>query len=85
MGRPLSKPSLSRWIGEAIGLSYASLSSEPPEGLRAHSTRGVSSSWVLLKGVSVEDICRTASWSSPHTFIRFYMMDVAEPSFLQGV
>ena len=50
-----------------------------------HTTRGVSSSWALLKGVSVEDICKAASWSSRHTFIRFYMLDVAEPSFLQGV
>ena len=29
-GRPVSKPSLSRWIVEAIGLSYTSLSLEPP-------------------------------------------------------
>ena len=42
----------------------------------------------LLPGpywVSVEEICKAASWSSRHTFIRFYMLDVAEPSFLQGV
>ena len=81
-GRPLSKPSLSRWIVEAIVLSYKSLSLEK---LHAHSTRGVSSSWALLKGVSVEDICKAASWSSRHTFIRFYMLDVAEPSFLHCV
>ena len=84
-GRPLSKPSLSRWIVEAIVLSYKSLSLDPPEKLHAHSTRGVSSSWALLKGVSVEDICKAASWSSRHTFIRFYMLDVAEPSFLHSV
>ena len=84
-GRPLSKPSLSRWVVEAIVLSYKSLSLDPPEKLHAHSTRGVSSSWALLKGVSVEDICKAASWSSRHTFIRFYMLDVAEPSFLHGV
>ena len=46
---------------------------------------GVSSSWALLKEVSVEDICKAASWSSRHTFIRFYMLDVAEPSFLHSV
>src|SRR4029434_10148428 len=84
-GRPLSKPSLSRWIVEAIVLSYKSLSLEPPERQRAHSTRGVSSSWALLKGVSVEEVCKVASWSSRHTFIKFYKLDVAEPSFLQGV
>ena len=63
-------------------LSYKSLSLDPPEKLHAHS---VSSSWALLKGVSVEEICKAASWSSRHTFIKFYMLDVAEPSFLQGV
>ena len=41
----------------------------------------LTSSLALLKGVSVEDICKAASWSSRHTFIRFYMLDVAEPSF----
>lgn len=84
-GRPLSKPSLSRWIVETIELAYSSQSLEAPEGLRAHSTRGVSSSWALLKGVSIEEICRAASWNSHHTFIRYYMLDVSEPSFLQGV
>src|SRR4029434_2841658 len=72
-------------IVEAIVLSYKSLSLDPPEKLHAHSTRGVSSSWALLKGVSVEDIGKAASWSSRHTFIRFYMLDVAEPSFLHSV
>src|SRR4029434_9651357 len=58
---------------------------DPPEKLHAHSSQGVSSSWALLKGVSVEEIYKAASWSSRHTFIRFYMLDVAEPSFLHGV
>ena len=39
-GRPLSKPSLSRWIAEAIVLSYKSLSLDPPEKLHAHSRGG---------------------------------------------
>src|SRR4029434_4688885 len=84
-GRPLSKPSLSRWIVEAIVLFYKSLSSDPPGEVAGALYAGVSSSWALLKGVSLEDICKAASWSSRHTFIRFYMLDVAEPSFLHGV
>src|SRR4029434_4954509 len=64
---------------------FAPAEEERLNKLRAHSTRGVSSSWALLKGVSVEEICKAASWSSRHTFIRFYMLDVAEPSFLHGV
>src|SRR4029434_8694283 len=54
---------------EAIVLSYKSLYLDPLDKLHAHSTRGVSSSWALQKGVSVEDICKAASWSSRHTFI----------------
>ncbi len=32
-------------------------------------------SWALFKGVTLQDICEAASWSSPHTFARFYKLD----------
>ena len=77
-GRPRSKPSLSRWIVDAIVLSYTSLSLDPPEKLHSHSTRGVSSSWALFKFVKMQaGVIATLSLDS--------MLDVAEPSFLQGV
>ncbi len=44
--------------------------------LRAHSTRGVAPSQALFRGVLLEDICVVAGWSSPHTFVRFYSLDV---------
>ncbi len=47
-----------------------------PLSLRAHSTRGVASSQALFRGVPLEDICVAAGWSSPHTFVRFYKLDV---------
>ncbi len=44
--------------------------------VRAHSTRRVASSQALCRGVSLEDICVAAGWSAPHTFIRFYNLDL---------
>ncbi|XP_076128603.1 uncharacterized protein LOC143109685 [Alosa pseudoharengus] len=84
-GKALSKSRLAHWIVEAIEMAYRSLKLEPPVGLRAHSTRGVSSSWALYKGVSVDDICRAAGWTSIHTFARFYMLDVTKSSVSQAV
>ncbi len=44
--------------------------------MRAHSTRGVSSSWALARGASIADICRAAGWATPNTFARFYNLRV---------
>ncbi len=38
--------------------------------------RGVASSQALSRGVLLEDICVAAGWSSPHTFVKFYNLDV---------
>ncbi len=47
-----------------------------PLDIRAHSTRGVASSTALFRGVPLEDIFLVAAWSSPHTFVKFYNLDV---------
>lgn len=73
-GKPISKQHLSHWLVEAISLAYESKRLQP-EGLRAHSTSGVAASWALFKGVSLQDMCATASWASPRTFFR-YQLDV---------
>ncbi|KAL0148244.1 hypothetical protein M9458_056476 [Cirrhinus mrigala] len=75
-GNPISKQHLSHWLVEAISLAYESKGVLPPEGLKAHFTRGMATSWALFKGVSLQDICVAASWASPHTFIRYYRLDV---------
>lgn len=84
-GKALSKQRLSHWIVEAISLAYDSKGLPLPHGVRAHSTRGMATSWALFKGVSVSDICAAASWSSPHTFVRFYSLDVTAPSVAHSV
>lgn len=44
-GLAASKQSLSRWIVDAIALAYTSKGLQCPLGVRAHSTRGMASSW----------------------------------------
>lgn len=84
-GKPLSKQRLSHWLVEAIEAAYNSSGVQPPAGLRAHSTRGMATSWALFQGTSVEEICAAASWATPHTFARFYRLDVTGPSLSQNV
>ncbi|GAA6095931.1 uncharacterized protein LOC125138511, partial [Tachysurus ichikawai] len=85
MGNPISKQRLSRWLVDAISLAYESRGLQPPGGLRAHSTRGLAASWALFGGVPLQDICAAASWSSPHTFVRHYRLDVTQTTVAHAV
>ncbi len=75
-GLAMSKQRISHWVRDAISLAYEARNLPSPLSLRAHSTRGVASSQALFRGVPLEDICVAAGWSSPHTFVRFYNLDV---------
>ncbi len=75
-GLATSKQRISHWVRDAISLAYEARNLPSPLSLRAHSTRGVDSSQALFRGVPLEDICVAAGWSSPHTFVRFYNLDV---------
>ncbi len=75
-GGPVMKQIISRWLVDAITLEFFSLRLQCPIGFRAHSTRGIASSWAWSSGVSISDICEAAGWSSTSTFARFYNMDV---------
>ncbi len=75
-GLATSKQRISHWVRDAISLAYEARKLPSPLSLRAHSTRGVASSQALFRGVPLEDICVAAGWSSPHTFVRFYNLDV---------
>ncbi len=75
-GFATSKQRISHWVRDAISLAYEARKLPSPLSLRAHSTRGVASSQALFRGVPLEDICVAAGWSSPHTFVRFYNLDV---------
>lgn len=85
LGKPLTKQRLSHWMVAAIALAYTSKGLQPPAGLRAHSTRGMSASWALFHGFPIEDVCLAACWSTPTTFVRFYRLDVTAPTLAHSV
>ena len=77
----VSLRTISRWIVEAINSAGpdALISAAP----RAPDTRGLSTSWALFNGASVDQITRAAYWSNPNSFITCYLRDVVslEASF----
>ncbi len=75
-GRAVSKQRLAHWIVEAIVLAYQARRLPCPLGVRAHSTRGVASSWALARGASIADICKAAGWATPNTFAKFYNLRI---------
>ncbi|XP_051967361.1 uncharacterized protein LOC127632670 isoform X2 [Xyrauchen texanus] len=75
-GNAISKQRLAHWVVDAITLAYHTQAVPLPLRVRAHSTRGVASSWALAKGTSLADICRAAGWAAPNTFARFYNLRV---------
>jgi hypothetical protein len=78
-GCPASKQVMSKWIVEAISLAYEAAGQPSPMAVRAHSTRSMAASTALISGVSLPDICNAAGWSFPHTFVRFYDLDLSTP------
>ena len=66
-----AKQRLSHCIVEAVQLAYASRGTDCPIGVHAHSTRSLASSWAWAKGMSIQDICLAAGWSSHNMFARF--------------
>ncbi len=76
-GKAVSKQRMAHWIVDAITLAYEAQGVPCPLRLRAHSTRGVASSWALARGASLADICRAAGWATPNTFARFYSLRVS--------
>lgn len=89
VGCPLSKQRLSHWLVDVICHAYSAGGCALPVGVKAHSTRSVSTSWAAMRGVPLDTICAAASWASPSTFTRFYNVNVADPhplgqALLQG-
>jgi len=74
-----SKNTVAGWIRSVIKEAYNAKKEDFPEGtdLRAHSTRGVASSWALSSGVSVPEILDAAGWKTQITFASHYLKDFA--------
>ncbi len=75
-GLATAKQRISHWVKTPFRWLMRRGNLPSPLSLRVHSTRGVASSQALSRGVPLEDICVAAGWSSPHTFVKFYNLDV---------
>ncbi|XP_041436134.1 uncharacterized protein LOC121399455 [Xenopus laevis] len=75
-GQAPSKRTISSWIVAAIAKAYNVAGRRVPEGLKAHSTRALASSWAAQARESPENICKSARWSSLNTFVKHYKLDV---------
>jgi hypothetical protein len=70
---------ISRWIREAIKLSYSSQKSseiETPFRVSAHGVRAIATSLAAWKNVSIKEILKAAHWKSHNTFTDFYLRDM---------
>ena len=90
--RSLSKNALSFFLRDVISRAYSSSSSSAsstgpsssasaPSSSRAHSVRGVATSWAFARNASLSSILAAASWSSS-VFTSFYLSDVQFSSSL---
>ncbi len=75
-GTAATRQTMSHWVRDAVALAYEARGQASPLGVRAHSTRGIASSMALARGAPLQQVCDAAGWSSPHTFVRFYSLDV---------
>ncbi|XP_039399555.1 uncharacterized protein LOC120407706 [Mauremys reevesii] len=71
-GSPISAQRVSKCVSNCIRQCYQICSMTPPDSIRTHSTRSVSSSVASFKNVPITDSCRAARWASVHTFAEHY-------------
>ena len=75
--RSLSKNALSFFLCDIISSAYSSSSTtSAPSSSRAHSVRGVATSWAFARNASLSSVLAAASWSSSTVFTSFYLSDV---------
>lgn len=63
-------------VNGGVALVYAREVLLSSSHLHVHSTLEVATSWTLFMEVSVQDLCAVQSWSSPLTFVHYYMLRV---------
>lgn len=61
------------WIVQAISQAYWVCGIPSPLGIRAQSTRGVASFKAFLSCASLQDVCDTVVWVSPHTSLNLFI------------
>ena len=76
--KPVTSQCIANWLKEILGKAGIDTSV-----FKAHSVRGASSTAASVKGVLIEDILRTADWSTNSTFRRFYYCPVQTNNYAQ--
>ena len=70
----LAKPTLSRWVKYAIKNAYDTISKNPNRLFkpRAHELRAISAFWAYMNYIPLEEILKSAVWSSTSLFASHY-------------
>ena len=80
LGSPVSKQRIASWLVELIKKAYTYFDMDPPLGVKAHSTRALSTSIACEKGMSMVDICKAAIWVQDSVFAKHYRLDTVSQS-----
>ena len=75
-GQAALKSTIACWIWQVIIQAYGLEKKIPPFQVKAQLTRAVGASWAVHHQASMAQICKAATWSSVHTFTKFYQVDV---------
>jgi hypothetical protein len=79
---------ISRWIREAIKISYQVQKSSEIEQLyqiSAHEVRAIATSLAAWKNVAIEEVLKAAYWRNHSTFTNYYLRDMSSTSSKLGV
>lgn len=76
-GNPISKSGIARWIVKCIQTCYLKAKRTLTVPPRAYSTRKLGASMPVLENIPIADICKAATWSTPHTLTKRYCVDVS--------
>ena len=76
----LAKPTLSRWVKYAIKNAYDTISKNPNRLFkpRAHELSAISTAWAYMNYIPLEEILKSAVWSSTSLFASHYLRDLRE-------
>ena len=76
----LAKSTISRWVKYAIKHAYCSISKNPNRLFkpRAHKLRALSAFWAYMNRIPLEEILKSAVWSSSSLFASHYLRDFRE-------
>ena len=78
--KPISAPSLARWLRSLLKASGVN-----SDIFKAHSVRGASTTAAANSNVPLSEILKMADWSSASTFQKYYYRPVYSSTFAHGV